>query len=327
LGILGEERISQTVVHLKEGEIVSFASKLPGKAIIDLLQVNFLKDINVHFDAVNNALPIGGIYFGRVETYAERKQRLFDKFPALLVHVFWFFDFWIHRVMPKLAFTRKLYKFISRDNYKSLSKAEVLGRLCYTGFDIVDYATIDNLFYFAVQKAKPAKYDAAKLYGVLLRMNRIGQHKKRIIIYKIRTMHPYSEYLQHYVVKMHGYNEKGKPNNDFRLTSWGKVIRKFHLDELPQLYNLLRGDLAIIGVRPLTEFGFNALPKDLRRKRTKVKPGCIPPNVALKLTGFEGVVEAERTYLKSIAKHRFLTNFKYFWMAIYNLIRRKSSSA
>jgi lipopolysaccharide/colanic/teichoic acid biosynthesis glycosyltransferase len=140
-------------------------------------------------------------------------------------------------------------------------------------------------------------------------------------------MHPYSEYLQDYVVKMNGYNETGKPNKDFRLTGWGKIIRKFHLDEIPQLINVLKGELNIVGVRPLSKFGFESLPLDLQRERIKYKAGCIPPNVALGLTGFEGVIRAERIYLREMKKNRFLTNFKYFWMALFNIIRRKNTSA
>ena len=163
--------------------------------------------------------------------------------------------------------------------------------------------------------------------GILLKMRRVSKGGKLIGIYKIRTMHPYSQYIQDYVVKMNGYNEVGKPNYDFRITTWSSIFRKLHIDELPQLLNVLKGDLNIVGVRPLTKFGFESLPLDLQQERIKYKPGCIPPNVSLGLKGFDGVIKAERIYLRSRKRYGIIINFKYFWMAIYNMITKRNLSA
>ena len=48
---------------------------------------------------------------------------------------------------------------------------------------------------------------------------------------------------------MNGYNEVGKPNYDFRITTWSSIFRKLHIDELPQLLNVLKGDLNIVGMQ------------------------------------------------------------------------------
>ena len=52
-------------------------------------------------------------------------------------------------------------------------------------------------------------------------------------------MHPYSEYLHDYMIKNFGYSDKGKIKNDFRLTEWSGFIRKYWIDEIPQLINFL----------------------------------------------------------------------------------------
>ena len=50
-------------------------------------------------------------------------------------------------------------------------------------------------------------------------------------------MHPYSEFIQEEVFKQNKLNNKGKLSNDFRLTNWGKFLRKYWIDELPQFFN------------------------------------------------------------------------------------------
>jgi len=101
-------------------------------------------------------------------------------------------------------------------------------------------------------------------YGPIYRMPRIGKNGKIIKVFKFRTMHPYAEYLQDYVLGINGYATSGKPANDFRLTPWGKVMRKYWLDELPQLLNVLLGQLKIVGVRPVSQRYFDDIPKDLQ---------------------------------------------------------------
>lgn len=139
-------------------------------------------------------------------------------------------------------------------------------------------------------------------------------------------MYPYSEYIQDYVVNNNGYDAVGKPNMDFRVTGFGKVIRKVWIDEVPQIINVLKGDMNIVGVRPITRFGFNKLTPELQIERIKYKPGLIPPNVALKLTGFNGVMDAETRYLKEMRKNPLKTNIKYFFMAVYNILTFKAKS-
>jgi len=296
------------------------------RTYIDLKTLNQQNNLNGYFRSINERLPDAGIYIGCVESYTERKER-FQIASEPIVKMIWIADFFVNRVMPKLSFTKNIYSFFSRGKYNVMSKAEILGRLCYSGFEIIDHKPINNLLYFSVIKTSEPKKDKNPSYGLLFKMNRISKAGKMIGVYKVRTMHPYSEYLQDYVVRLNGYNEVGKPNHDFRLTSWGKVIRKLHLDEVPQILNVLKGDLNIVGVRPISKFGFESLPADLQKERIKYKPGCIPPNVALKMTGFDGVINAERIYLKEMEGRAFATNFKYFWKAIFNLITRKSSSA
>ncbi len=159
-------------------------------------------------------------------------------------------------------------------------------------------------------------------------MPRIGKNGKIIKVYKMRTMHPYAEYLHSYILKLHGYAESGKPANDFRLTPWGKFMRKYWLDELPQLINVLKGDLKLVGVRPISQRYFLDIPKDLQELRLRHKPGCIPPYVALNRKGnVKSVLQAEREYLEEKTRNPYTTDIKFFFKAIFNIVFRRKRSA
>ena len=90
-------------------------------------------------------------------------------------------------------------------------------------------------------------------------------------------MHPYSEFIQEDVFKQNKLNDAGKLANDFRLTNWGKFLRKYWIDELPQFLNFLKGDVVLIGPRALSKhFFLYILFKDLQLLRTSIRPGLIP---------------------------------------------------
>ena len=81
---------------------------------------------------------------------------------------------------------------------------------------------------------------------------RVGKNNKRFLCAKFRTMHPESEYILERLVSQ---NEKIKEEyfknfkiiNDPRITNIGKILRFTSLDELPQLFNVLRGEMSLIG--------------------------------------------------------------------------------
>ena len=140
-------------------------------------------------------------------------------------------------------------------------------------------------------------------------------------------MNPYSEYLQNYVYDNYNLKEGGKFKNDFRITAWGKFLRKYWLDEIPMIFNLLKGDLKLVGVRPISKQYFDLYDDDLKNLRNKHKPGLIPPYYADLPKSIEEIIESEKKYLLSYEKHKFKTDTVYLYKAMRNILFNKARSS
>ena len=139
-------------------------------------------------------------------------------------------------------------------------------------------------------------------------------------------MHPYSEYLQAYVHFHHQLDEGGKFKDDFRTTMLGRIMRKLWLDELPMLYNMLKGDLKIVGVRPLSQHYFNLYDKNIQEKRILVKPGLIPPFYYDMPKTLEEIQASEERYIDAYLKKPFRTDVRYFFGALKNILFKGARS-
>ena len=97
---------------------------------------------------------------------------------------------------------------------------------------------------------------------IIFRQQRAGKNSKPFVFYKFRTMKPDVE----------PFGPSPKSGHDSRLTKAGKVLREYSLDELPQLFNVLKGDMSIVGPRPLY---ISQIPEwnERQKKRLLVKPG------------------------------------------------------
>lgn len=98
---------------------------------------------------------------------------------------------------------------------------------------------------------------------VLFRQVRVGQHGKLFRIFKYRTMH----------VEAEQQGPQITIGVDSRITSQGHFLRKFKLDEVPQLLNVLLGDMSLVGPRPEVPKYMATYPEDIRALVLSVKPG------------------------------------------------------
>ncbi|MBK9284935.1 MAG: sugar transferase [Sphingobacteriaceae bacterium] len=295
-------------------------------AIINIQRVNDFRYINKMFEAVNLKLNNENIYIGCFETFsARRKRKPINKIP--IISLFYFgMEYIFLRVFPKIWGLKKIYFFITRGKNRLLSKAEVLGRLVSCGFEIIEYVNIKGYTYFVVKKIKSTEFNMKPSYGPVFKMSRVGKHGKIIGVYKVRTMYAFAEYLQKYIYEKNGSTNGDKANDDFRVSTFGKFIRKCWIDEVPMLINLIKGEIKLIGPRPLSVPKFNMYPKYAQEKRCQFKPGLIPPFYYDLPNSFDDLVKSEMKYLSEYEKHPFRTDFKYFFMAIYNIIFKGARS-
>ena len=293
---------------------------------INFGKINNIIRINKFHEKVNSKLKNNDLYVICSETLEERRKRVWLKAPFGFKNIFRIVDFIFKRVIPKLPLLKKIYFAVTGGNNRVMSKAEILGRLISCGFEVKEYFEYKNLFYVISKKIKEPDFNLFPSYSPIFKMSRIGYNGKFIGVYKLRTMYPYSEYLQDFIIKENKLESSGKILNDYRITTWGKFCRKFWIDELPMLINVLKCQLNIVGVRPLSKSYFNKYPKDLQELRINVKPGLIPPYYADMPKNFTEILESEKKYIKSKLKYPIYTDIIYFYRAFINIVFKGARS-
>jgi exopolysaccharide biosynthesis polyprenyl glycosylphosphotransferase len=135
---------------------------------------------------------------------------------------------------------------------------------------------------------------------VFFMQNRIGLNKRRFRIFKFRTMVLDAEQK---IGELEHMNEVSGPvfkiKNDPRITPIGKFLRKLSIDELPQLFNVLSGDMSLVGPRPLPVRDYEGFSKDWQRRRFSVRPGitCLWQIMGRSSIPFERWMELDLEYI------------------------------
>ena len=160
---------------------------------------------------------------------------------------------------------------------------------------------------------------------VIFKHKRIGKNGKEIYIYKFRTMVENAEEVMKTFTpeQMKEFKENYKLENDPRITKVGNFLRKSSLDELPQLLNILKGDLSIIGPRPIVE---EELERYGEKKSTflSVTPGLTGYWAAngRSCTSYEDRMKMELYYVENIS---FKLDMKVFFKTVISVIKRQGA--
>ena len=148
----------------------------------------------------------------------------------------------------------------------------------------------------------------------LFTQERIGRHGKPFLIYKFRSMYVDAE-------------EDGPDlacENDERLTPTGKFLRSHHLDELPQLWNVLTGDMAFVGYRPERQYFINQI---MERDERYSLLYSLRPGVTSFATLYNGYTDSMEKMLKRLEydleymnECSFTTDAKILWLTFSRII-------
>jgi len=162
--------------------------------------------------------------------------------------------------------------------------------------------------------------------AVLYVQERTGRHGIPFRLYKFRSMRI-------------GSDKKGLltvGGRDPRITSVGYVLRKFKLDELPQLWNVLRGDMSLVGPRPEVE-KYTRLYTTAQRRVLSIRPGITDPASIYYKNENEVLAQTtdpEHTYVNEIMPHKIALSmvyveqptlsayFKYIFLTLFSIFKR-----
>lgn len=324
--------------------LVNFSSSMPWKVIQieDIIQKTiprgtkhlYLDELilrkhhpNHLFEKAREVLLPNQLFAFKIITSENIKFELQNRILPRLIPFYYPVHFFIRRVFPKLKGFRKISRILNLP--VDVSKAEIMGRLIYKGFDIVSLQETNEETIIVAQintDNNPSLSKPEPSEGILFKMERMGKNGEKITVYKFRSMHPYAEYVQEYIHTKNGLDAGGKFKNDFRVSTGGRVIRKYWIDELPMVVNLLRGDIKLIGVRPITEHYFSLYPEHLQSLRVKNKPGLLPPFYADLPETFDEIIHSELNYLEAYQRAPIKTDLRYFIKILQNIFFHKVRS-
>jgi exopolysaccharide biosynthesis polyprenyl glycosylphosphotransferase len=129
---------------------------------------------------------------------------------------------------------------------------------------------------------------------------RVGLNKRRFRLYKFRTMVADAAERQREIEHLNeAHGPVFKIKNDPRITPVGKFLRKTSIDELPQLFNVLKGDMSLVGPRPLPMRDYQGFQQDWQRRRFSVRPGitCLWQINGRSAIPFEKWMELDMEYI------------------------------
>lgn len=160
---------------------------------------------------------------------------------------------------------------------------------------------------------------------VFFKHTRIGKNGIIFKMYKFRTMYDNAEDMikEFTPEQMKEWKENYKLTNDPRITKMGKFLRKTSIDEIPQLINILKGDLSLIGPRPVIEEELEKY-KENKEKFLSVKPGLTGYWAAngRSNTSYDERMKMELYYVDNMS---FKLDIKIFFKTILSVVKKEGA--
>jgi lipopolysaccharide/colanic/teichoic acid biosynthesis glycosyltransferase len=308
---------------------------VPIGLIVGRKRVNDVLRLNQFLMFCVERITIGGYFVVRYLPLENVAMSLRERYPGLLYWPVFISHFIWYRAIPKIPWLDTLYfsskirwldtlylSLVKRRN-RVLAKAELWGRLSFCGMRVIAESTGEGgeIYLIAQRVALPVQNKRPSYYPIVA-LEKVGLDGKIIRTHKIRTMFPFSEFLQKRIFEDHGLAPTGKFANDFRLTELGSFLRKYWLDELPQVFDWLRGEIKLVGMRATSRHFLSLYPKELYDLYIQIKPGLIPPIFDEATNGLEKIIEVEFTYLQSYCEKPIQTDVRYLIKTLTDIIFR-----
>lgn len=316
------------VVNTDDGQVFDDLSGAELSLVYSQRGLSYIRHLNTFLNKANEALAQGGYLICHSRTSALKRKIIMKVHPGVLGYIVYGLHFFWHRMCARMRWTRWFYMAVTNGKNRSFTRVELLGRMYRAGFEVLSERYRDGDLYLLCRKIKAPIWEDDPSNGIFVKLNRVGYKGKIIGVYKLRTMHPYSEYLQPYMLKHWGLDEGGKFANDYRVNDLGHLVRGKWIDELPMLINLFKGQLKLVGIRPLSPSYLALYTPEMQALHISVKPGLLPPFYFEENTpeSIEDVQASEKAYIEAYKAHPFATDWRYFWGILGNIVLKRKRS-
>jgi lipopolysaccharide/colanic/teichoic acid biosynthesis glycosyltransferase len=301
--------------------------------LVGRTRINDVRRLNRFLQFCSRQITMGGYFVVRyipLENVVKNLKHRYTGFlfrPVFILHYIWYRALpkipWLDILYfsPKISWLDTLILSLTKKRNRALSKAEVWGRLSFCGMQVIAESKGDEEIFLIARRVALPENKRPSYYPVVA-LEKVGLDGKIIRTHKIRTMFPFSEFLQKRIFEDNGLAPTGKFANEFRLTEVGKFLRKYWLDELPQIFDWLRGDIKLVGMRATSRHFLSLYPQELYDLYIQTKPGLIPPIFDESTGGFDQIVEVELTYLKRYRDQPVRTDIRYFMQTFTDIVFR-----
>jgi lipopolysaccharide/colanic/teichoic acid biosynthesis glycosyltransferase len=226
----------------------------------------------------------------------------------------------VHRVWPKIPWFNRSYFAVTGGKNRHIARTEMWGRLQYAGFSLIEEMRTATGYAFIARKLFEPAVPIKPSYYPVIALDRVGYHGRIIKLHKLRSMYPFSEFIQKRVFDQQRLGNTGKFASDPRISRWGQFCRRYWIDELPQVFDWLRGELKLVGIRPLSRHYFTLYPRQYQEDFVRAKPGLIPPLFDESTSSFDDVVRIEGTYLRDYAANPLKADCLQLWKTISSIL-------
>jgi lipopolysaccharide/colanic/teichoic acid biosynthesis glycosyltransferase len=306
----------------------------PVQLLIGRTRMNDVLRLNQFLMVCAKQITMGGFFVVRYMPLENVIKDLKRRYAGLRYWMVFILHFIWYRAIPKIPWLDRVYfsplfswldtihlSLVKKRN-RALSKAEVWGRLSFWGMRVLAESKGDGEVHIIAQRVSLPVQNKIPSYYLIASLEKIGLDGRIIRMHKIRTMYPFSEFIQERIYEDHGLAPTGKFASDFRLTGYGRFLRKFWLDELPQIFDWLGGDIKLVGLRATSRHFLSLYPEEFYYLYIQIKPGLIPPVFDESINRFDQIVEVEFAYLKCYLTHPIWTDIRYLCKTFTDIVFR-----